>query len=299
MSTRFFFSKFSRSHLTYTSIATSIVIGLVAGLAGCSGPDDDDFAKMPVEELYMMAKAQLDNGSYNSAAKTFAEVERQHPYSEWSLRAQLMSAYSYYEAKKYIEAVEAFKAFIQLHPGHENIDYAYYMVGFCYYEQIPTIHRDQEATERALEAFEEVIRRFPGSPYAKDAKYKIDFVRDHLAGKEMEVGRYYLKQKAYLAAVNRFKVVVDKYQTSSHTPEALHRLVESYLALGIPEQALASASVLGHNFPGSPWYVDSYNLMKAKDPKATLPAKEASTPSKNPKPVTEDGAKTAAKPPVK
>jgi outer membrane protein assembly factor BamD len=185
-----------------------------------------------------------------------------------------MSAYAYYEAKKYIEAVEGFNVFIQLHPGHEHIAYAYYMVGLCYYEQIPTVQRDQDPTEKALQAFEEVMHRFPNSVYARDAKYKIDLIRDHLAGKEMDVGRYYLHQKAYLAALNRFKEVVEHYQTTSHIPEALHRMVECYLALGIPEQAQASAAVLGHNFPGSQWYADSYALIMEKNPKATLPAKK-------------------------
>lgn len=251
-----------------------LMMGCALLLTACSDSEEEQFAKMSVEDLYHQAKEQMDKGSYNRSAKLFAEVDRQHPYSEWALRAQLMSAYAYYEARKYIEAIEGFNVFIQLHPGHENIAYAYYMVGLCYYEQIPTVHRDQEVTEKALQAFEEVIHRFPNSIYARDAKYKIDLTQDHLAGKEMDVGRYYLNQQAYLAAINRFKVVVDQFQTTSHTPEALHRMVECYLALGIPEQAQASAAVLGYNFPGSQWYADSYALMTAQNKDVELPEKK-------------------------
>lgn len=261
----------SANRIRYTlSLATLCALSL----SSCS-TTEEEFEKLSVEELYTQAKTSFDNGSYNKAAETFAEVERQHPYSEWALQAQLMSAYSYYEAKKYIEAIEGFNVFIQLHPGHDSIPYAYYMLGLCEYEQIPTVHRDQEYTKRSLRAFEEVIRRFPESPYARDSKYKIDLIKDHLAGKEMEVGRYYLNNKAYLAAVNRFKVVVEQYQTTSHIPEALHRMVECYLALGIPEQAHISAALLGHNFPGSPWYADTYALMTTQKAEKDLPQKQA------------------------
>lgn len=246
-------------------------------LMSCSDTDDV-FDQMPVEQLYNMAKEQMDKGSYNVAAKTFAEVERQHPYSEWSLKAQLMSAYCYYEAKKYTDAIEGYNVFIQLHPGHDHIAYAYYMVGLCYYEQIPTVQRDQMVTEKAEDAFREVMNRFPDSPYAKDAKFKMDLLRDHLAGKEMDIGRYYLHQRSYLAAVNRFKEVVDRFQTTSHVPEALHRMVECYLALGLVDQAQQTAAVLGHNFPGSPWYVDTYALVTDKNPKIALPKKQALKP---------------------
>jgi outer membrane protein assembly factor BamD len=244
-------------------------------LVSCSDNDEILLAQMPVEKLYNNAKDQMDNGSYGQAAKTFAEVERQHPYSEWSLKAQLMSAYCYYEAKKYTEAIENFNVFIQLHPGHDSVPYAYYMVGLCNYEQIPTVHRDQTVTQKAEDAFREVLNRFPDSPYARDAKFKLDLLRDHLAGKEMDVGRYYLRQRSYLAAVNRFKVVVDQFQTTSHVPEALHRMVECYLALGLPDQAQQTAAVLGHNFPGSPWYADTYALITDKNPKIVLPRKQA------------------------
>lgn len=217
-----------------------------------------------MEDLYSEAAQRLNSGSFSKAAESFAEVERQHPYSNWALRAQLMSGFAYYQAKKYDEAIESFSVFIGLHPMHKDVAYAHYMIGICYYEQIPITSRDQRSTEKALAAFKEVISRYSDSPYAKDAKIKLDFIHDHLAGKEMEIGRYYQKQGNHLAAVNRFKVVVDVYQTTTHTPEALHRLVESYLGLGLLEQAKASAAVLGHNYPGSTWYQESYALLHGK-----------------------------------
>lgn len=277
-------------NLLRLTIAMGPVLGM---LVGCSSTDEE-IAKMPVESLYTQAYQKLDNGFYSSAAKLFSEVERQHPYSSWSLKAQLMSAYAYYEAKKYDEAIEGFKVFVQLHPGHEHIAYAYYMIGLCNYEQIPTVQRDQVATEKAKEAFEELIRRFADSPYARDAKYKIDLIHDHLAGKEMNVGRYYLKRGSYLAALNRFKYVADNYQTSSHTPEALHRMVECYLALGIPPQARATAAVLGYNYPGSTWYADSYALVMDNNPAASLPAKQTAA-----APAPAKAGDVSKKPPVK
>ncbi len=255
----------------------TLPLAALLAVASCS-TTEEEIASQPVEALYNSAKDQLDSGNYTRAAKSFAEVERQHPYSAWSLKAQLLSAYSYYEAKKYDEAIEGFNVFIQLHPGHENIPYAYYMVGLCYYEQIPSVQRDQDVTFKAKQAFEEVIRRFPTSPYARDAQFKIDLVLDHMAGKEMDVGRYYLRKKAHLAAMNRFKNVVEQFQTSTHTPEALHRMVECYLALGMVEEAQKSAAVLGYNYPGSPWYADTYSLVMAAKPAAQLPEKQANLP---------------------
>lgn len=251
-------------------------------MCGCSDKDAV-YKEQPVEALYNEAMDYLESGSAVGAAKSFAEVERQHPYSNWAVKAQLMSAYAYYQAKKYDDAIETYNVFIQLHPGHEQVAYAYYMLGLCYYEQVPTVERDQNVTEKALKAFEEVVRRFPTSPYAKDSKIKIEFTRDHLAGKEMEVGRYYLKNGAYLAAVNRFRNIVEGYQTTSQVPEALHRLVECYLALGILDQAQASAAVLGYNYPGSQWYADSYGLMKTANPSVALevePKPVSAVPSK-------------------
>lgn len=224
--------------------------------------------EQPVEPLYNKAMDYLESGSYTRAAHTFAEVERQHPYSNLAPKSLLMAAYAYYQAKKYEDALENYNVFIQLHPGHEHVAYAYYMAGICYYEQIPTVERDQKATEEALMAFEEVVHRFPSTPFGKDARLKIDLIRDHLAGKEMDVGRYYLGKQAYLAALNRFKNVVEGFQTTSHAPEALHRMVECYLALGVLDEAQKTAAVLGYNYPGSPWYADTYELIRNAIPNA-------------------------------
>ena len=186
---------------------------------------------------------------------------RQHPYSDSASKAQLLAAYAHYQDLKYDDAILALDRFIQLHPGSPDVDYAYYMRALCYYEQITDVRRDQRMTRQALDALSEVARRFPDSQYARDARLKIDLTNDHLAGKEMEVGRFYLRQHQYTAAINRFRVVVENYQTTSHVAEALHRLVECYLALGVTDEAKAAAAVLGHNFPGSEWYTDSYALL--------------------------------------
>jgi outer membrane protein assembly factor BamD len=236
------------------------------GLAGCSSDKDEIMADKPVEEIYNIAMDHYEQGRYERAAKTFAEVERQHPYSNWAVKAQLMSAYAYYESKRYDDAIEGFNVFIQLHPGHPDVAYAYYMLGLCYYEQVAMVERDQKATELSLKSFSEVLTRFPGSPYAKDAKLKINLLYTHLAGKEMEIGRFYLKRHSYLPALNRFKMVIEQYQTTAQVPEALHRAVECYLALGILDQAQAMAAILGHNYPGSQWYADSYALIQAALP---------------------------------
>ena len=204
----------------------------------------------------------MDKGEYSDAAKQFAEVERQHPYSQWATRAQIMEGYAYYQNLDYDQAVTAFNQFIDLHPGNSDIAYAYYLRALCNYERIADVRRDQGFAHDALKGMQEVISRFPDSPYAKDAVLKIALITDHLSGAEMEVGRWYMGQKLYIAAINRFRNVVEKYQTTSHVPEALERLVEAYIALGIPKEAQATASVLGYNFPGSDWYQDAYKLLK-------------------------------------
>jgi outer membrane protein assembly factor BamD len=233
-------------------------------LAGCEG-DDPDYVERPVEELYNLAMDQLVNGSASEAARNFDEVERQHPYSVWARRAQVMGAYAYYLTNQYDEAILAAQRFIQLHPGNKDVPYAQYLIALSYYEQITDVGRDQKITKRALAALQEIIERYPDTPYARDARLKIDLAQDHLAGKEMEIGRYYLKRRQYTAAVNRFRTVIEDYQTTTHAPEALHRLTEAYLALGVEEEAQTAAAVLGHNFPGSSWYTDSYALLTGKD----------------------------------
>ncbi len=222
------------------------------------------YVERPVEEIYNEALAVLEQRDYEEAAYLFDEVERQHPYSKWATKAQLMSAYSFYQDDAFDSAVIALDRFIQLHPTSPDAPYAYYLKALCYYEQISNVTRDQNMTEVASKILKEIITRFPKSKYAKDAKLKLDLTRDHLAGKEMEIGRYYLKQGQYLAAINRFKNVAVKFQSTTHVPEALHRLAETYVAIGIKLEAQKVAAVLGHNFPGSPWYTDSYALVEGK-----------------------------------
>ena len=232
-------------------------------LGGCSG-DDEDYVEQPVEQLYNEAQDLLEDGDARRAGQAFEEVERQHPYSQWATRAQLMSAFAYYEANAYDEAIAAAERFIELHPGHQDVPYAYYLIGISYYERISDVGRDQKMTEEALAAFDELLRRFPDSEYARDAELKADLARDHLAGKEMSIGRYYLRRAQYVAAINRFRNVVDRYQTTTHVAEALHRLTEAYLALGLQQEAQKNAAVLGYNFPGSEWYMDSYALLNGR-----------------------------------
>jgi len=231
-------------------------------LVGCaSSPQPEEQVEKPVEELYNAASAALENEEYKEATRLFEEVERQHPYSQWATKAQLMAAYAAYEGNNYDDAILALDRFIELHPGSENIDYAYYLKALSYYEQISDVARDQGITRQALESFNTLIQRFPDSKYARDARLKMDLTRDHLAGKEMEIGRYYLNRGEVNAAINRFRTVVQEYQTTTHVPEALHRLVECYLTLGLHTEAARVAAVLGHNFPGSKWYQDSYKII--------------------------------------
>jgi outer membrane protein assembly factor BamD len=243
-------------------------------LAACASDKKDTYVEKPVEDLYNAAMNQLFDEDYQKAAKSFDEVERQHPYSVWATKAQLMSAYSLYEAGKYDDSIVAADRFIQLHPGHRDIAYAYYIKALDYYVQIADVGRDQKTTEQAMSALAEVVRRFPDSKYGRDARLKIDLARDHLAGKEMEIGRWYERQGSYLAAINRFKHVVDDYQTTTHVPEALHRLTECYLALGLTDEAKKTAAVLGYNYPGSAWYGDAYALMQT-EPTALASAGDA------------------------
>lgn len=221
-------------------------------------------AQESVEKMYNLAARTLDEGKFAEAAKLFDDVDREYPYSQWATKAQLMSGYAHYKNLKYDEAVLALDRYIELHPGDENISYAYYLRALCYYEQISDVRRDQRMTELALDNLRQVVERFPDSKYSKDAKLKIDLTQDHLAGKEMEIGRYYLFRKQYQAGINRFQKVVREYQTTTHVPEALHRLTESYLALGIIDEAQKTAAVLGHNYPNSSWYKDSYRLFGGK-----------------------------------
>ncbi|MBO6521306.1 MAG: outer membrane protein assembly factor BamD [Rhodospirillales bacterium] len=237
---------------------------LAVSTAACTSDEEPEYVERPVSEIYNSAMNRMQDEYYRDAAKEFDEVERQHPYSIWATKAQLMAAYSYYQSNRYDDAIIALDRFTQLHPANRDVAYAYYLKALCYYEQISDVARDQKMTELALNSLNEVIKRFPDSEYARDAKIKVDLTYDHLAGKEMEIGRYYLTQKHYLAAINRFRTVVEKFETTTHVPEALHRLTEAYLALGVTSEARKTASVLGHNFPGSEWYSDSYQLFEGK-----------------------------------
>ena len=247
------------------SVLKAAAVLMTVALTACAGTDETPYVERSVQSIYNEAVDELETENYTEAATLFEEVERQHPYSVWATKAQLMSGFARYEANSYDEAIIALDRFIQLHPGNRDIAYAYYLKALSNYEQISDVQRDQLATERARQALQDVIRRFPTSKYARDSRLKLDLTHDHLAGKEMEIGRYYLRKGQFLAAINRFRIVVDKYQTSTHVPEALHRLAESYAALGLDDQARRAAAVLGHNYPGSEWYIDSYKLVAGVD----------------------------------
>jgi len=258
-----------------TRIAALILLPVImlpaAGCARNKAKGDTAYVARDVNTLYSLAKARADRGSYEEAAKLFDEVERQHPYSVWARRAQLMSAFSYYMAQKYPDAVSSAQRFLTIHPGNKDAAYANYLIAMSYYQQIEDVTRDQKITQQASDSFNELIRRYPQSRYASDARLKLDLINDHLAGKEMEIGRFYQRSGNWLAASTRFREVVDKYQTTSHTPEALERLVETYLNLGLPDEAKKAAAVLGANYPGSEWYKRSYELIQRHAPVAAAP----------------------------
>ena len=246
--------------------AAAVLLLAALSQSGCAGSKTEDLVipDKPVEQLYNDAMDALMDEDYEKAAKLFDEVDRQHPYSVWATKGQLMSAFTHYREGKYVEAVVTLDHFIELHPAHENIDYAYYLKALCFYERITDVSRDQETTEKARTALEEVVSRFPNSKCAADAKKKLVLVRDQLAGKEMVIGRYYEDRGHYLAAINRFDAVVKKYPTTSHVPEALERLTECYTALGVLDEAQRYAAVLGYNFPHSHWFRDSYDRLESE-----------------------------------
>ena len=255
-----------RSHIAL------FVLALAIPLCGCAtlnrlNPFSDkseaedaavDPTTIPPEVIYGNGIDAMNAKHFATAAKQFDTVEQTYPYSSWAVNAQLMQGYTEYVQAHYTGAIGALDRFIQLHPAHKDIAYAYYLRALCFYEQIADIKREQKATKDAMAALQEVINRFPDSEYARDAKLKIDLGRDHLAGKEMEVGRFYEHQKLYAAAIGRFQTVVNEYQTTNHVPEALSRLVEIYLDLGLKDEARKTAAVLGYNYPGSDWYKDTY-----------------------------------------
>jgi outer membrane protein assembly factor BamD len=254
-----------------------LMVSLAAAmLAGCSLFDSDDatndlnkdaaqYQDRTIDDIYAAAWTQINKGNWDLAAAQFNEVDRQHPYSVWARRAQLMSAFCAYQANKYDEAVSTADDYISLHPGSQEVAYAFYLKAISLYEQIVDVGRDQSKTEGALVALQDVVQRFPDTEYARDATLKIDLTEDHLAGKEMEVGRYYLTRGDYIGAINRFRVVIDQYQTTPQIAEALERLTESYYSLGLDSEAQTAAAVLGANYPGTVWYQDSYNILKGRN----------------------------------
>lgn len=244
-----------------TNRLTAIIFAAAIALGACRSQEEPQVER-PVDDLYNIAVNSLMTENYAAAARQFDEVERQHPYSVWATRSQLMAAYAFYMDSKYDEAISALDRFIQLNPANRDVAYAYYLKALCYYEQISDVQRDARMTELALASLTEVVNRFPNSVFARDARLKIELAHDHLAGKEMEVARFYQRQRQFLGAINRYRIVIDRYQTTSHVPEALHRLVECYLALGLVDEARRTASVLGHNYPGSDWYEDSFSLIE-------------------------------------
>ncbi|MXO90467.1 outer membrane protein assembly factor BamD [Pontixanthobacter aquaemixtae] len=244
-------------------------LGIGGGGGAGGGTDGTAYVARDVETLYFSAKEKLDQGRAPLAAALFDEVERQHPYSPWARRAQLMSAFSYYVGRDYNKSIASAQRFLSIHPGNKDAPYAYYLIALSYYEQISDVTRDQKITDQARSALTEVNRRFPTTEYAADARLKLDLVNDHLAGKEMEIGRFYQRSGRWLASQIRFQNVVDNYQTTSHAPEALYRLTESSLALGVPQEAVKYAAVLGANYPGNEWYEKAFELIQKKAPGAT------------------------------
>ena len=254
----------------FTLALTVLALTATACQTGDRRNDQIAYVERPVERIYNLALTELDRRDYAEAVGLFNEVERQHPYSEWARRSALMSAFASYQAQRYDESVSTAQRFIALNPAADDAAYAYYLIAVSYFDQIVDVGRDQNMTELAKAALTDVVRRFPQSDYARDSELKLDMVQDQLAGKEMEVGRWYLRRNQHIAAVNRFRTVVKDYDTTGHAPEALHRLVETYLSLGLRQEALAAGAVLGYNYPNSDWYRMSYRLLSGQgmDPEA-------------------------------
>jgi outer membrane protein assembly factor BamD len=258
----------SRSALRPLALLTATaLLGTLAGCATSKNKADTTYVAQDVDTLYNLARERLEKHQYKTAAAVFDEVERQHPYSVWARRSQLMSAFSYYLGRDYTQSIESSRRFLSIHPGNRDAPYAYYLIAVAYYEQISDVNRDQKITQQALDALGELVRRYPDTRYAADARIKIDLVRDHLAGKEMEIGRFYQRRADWIASVIRFRKVSEQYQTTSHAPEALMRLTESYLALGLPDEARKTAAVLGANYPGTKWYEHAYELVTKSKPR--------------------------------
>lgn len=248
-------------------IAAAIAVPLFVA-SGCASDDDVDLAAYveetdPADVLYNQGLANLDSGRMDEAIAKFEAIDRQHPYSEFARKAMVMSAFANYRQNNYEEAINAGRRYVSLYPATEDAAYAQYLVGLSYHRQIRDVTQDQDESRRTIEAMEEVAQRWPESEYVDDAQTKIRFARDQLAGKEMQVGRYYLERREYIAAVRRFRGVVENYSNTRHVEEALARLTETYYAMGLQSEAQSAAAVLGHNFPDSEWYQDSYALLES------------------------------------
>ncbi|MCJ2036989.1 outer membrane protein assembly factor BamD [Methylobacterium sp. J-068] len=260
------------THPNRGAMAAVLVTLVGLGLGGCDALDSiNPFAEkykpevipdVPADKLYSEGLARMEDKDYEGASKKFGELDKTYSYSDWSRKALLMTAYSNYEGAKYDDAISASKRYLQRHPASKDAAYAQYLMAMSHYKQIPDVTRDQERSEKALAGLQELVQKYPTSEYAADAKAKIQITRDQLAGKEMEVGRFYLERRNFPAAINRFRDVVSKYQTTRHAEEALERLTEAYMALGLTQEAQTAAAVLGHNFPDSPWYKDAHALLQ-------------------------------------
>lgn len=261
-------------HALYLAISASALV--ITACQNQNRRQELAYVERPVEQLYARATDELDKRDYDEAILLFNEVERQHPYSEWARRSSLMSAFAAYESRKYDEAITTSQRYLSLNPAGQGAAYAYYLIAVSHFDQIMDVGRDQKTTELARDALVDVVRRYPDTDYARDATVKLDMVSDQLAGKEMEIGRWYLRRNQHLSAVNRFRTVVSDYDTTSHAPEALHRLVEVYLAMGLKQEALAAGAVLGYNYPESIWYTYSYRLLSGEglDPEAPSEAEK-------------------------
>jgi outer membrane protein assembly factor BamD len=254
-----------RSPAIARALALALMLVPLGACTSLFSKDDEVYVDEPADKLYNEGLFLLNSDQKpKDAAKKFEEVDRQHPYSDWARKALIMTAFAYYQAGEYDDSITAARRYVMLHPGSSDAAYAQFLIGSSYYDRIPDISRDQDRTEKAVAELEEVVRKYPNTEYAVSAKRKIDVARDQLAGKEVDIGRWYMNRRDFTGAINRFKVVVTRYQTTRHVEEALMRLTEAYLSLGIVGEAQTSAAVLGHNFPDSPWYQDAYNLMKSR-----------------------------------
>ena len=254
-------SKFLKTSSAFRLMTFSAAV-LVLSACGTNKKESLAYVERPAELIYNQAVEQLDRGDWADAKLLFQEVERQHPFDKWARRSMLMSAYASYRSADHEESIAQAQRFIGLHPGSDSAPYGYYLIAINYYDQIYDVGRDQATTVAAEAALQQVVRRYPESDYARDARLKLELTHDHLAGKEMDIGRYYLKQDQHLAAIGRFRNVVAQYETTSQTEEALHRLVESYVSIGVIQEAKLVGSVLGYNYPDSEWYEDSYELLE-------------------------------------